>query len=226
MADTSLDAIVRFPTKSVTTKDVFHISQIEYSLRPHSTPSITDLIEVWAYNNKMIRDGDNPYPWRIMPSIYANFLLRILFRLESLKHAAINGRGSAEHLRFLKQYLLHVDRVLDEIWDESRDAVAKKMMNANWRSPSLDVWLAVEYRIQRHTEWDIDALKEEGESDLMEDSVKVFDLGERILQCSVILTFFLHTVFSFRLGRIRCTRIFMVGWQSLPVAVWRGCKNL
>jgi hypothetical protein len=62
------------------------------------------------------------------------------------------------------KYLLYVDIILDQVWEDSRKAYVTGEMNASWRSPIMDRWLTVEYHIQRHTPLDIEVFEEEESS--------------------------------------------------------------
>jgi hypothetical protein len=120
---------------------------------------------------------NNPYPWRTMPAAYGPLLRRTFFRLETLKYAVINAVAetrSDEFLLTLKQHLLHLDTVLDQVWEEARVAVDEDKMDQNWRSLTLDKWLVVEYHLQRHHPFNVEAFQEE-EPGKLDDNP--FDLG-------------------------------------------------
>jgi hypothetical protein len=174
---TSLVHRVAFPTvKNPSKAKVDRISQIEFSIHCPKGPD-RNLIEIWGFNNLIPEDSDNPYVWRTMPSAYTIYLNRAFFRLENLKYAVDHAKGDQKVMLLLKHHLLHLDTTLDKVWEEAREADINDEMNANWRSKTLDQWLTIDFYIQRHNVYDIDAFIEEEAGSIEKLKMDPFDLG-------------------------------------------------
>jgi hypothetical protein len=172
--------LVPFPTtKNIYRAKISRIAQIDFSIRRHKN---LDLIEIWSFNNLVPRDDDNPYEWRTMPSAYTIYLNCAFFRLETLKHAVQHAMqhttGEQRLMIPLKQQLLHLDITLDQVWEEAREADANDWMNGNWRSKTLDEWLVIEFHLQRHNTYDINAFIDEEVGNKENLKMDPFDLGE------------------------------------------------
>ena len=152
---------VQFPeNKSFSKTKIQHISQIEFSIQAHKT-STSGLLDIWSFNNLVKPSADNPYYWRSMPSAYASYLNRAFFRLELLKHTVLHAKGDHNMMRYVQQHLVHLDMTLDQVWEEARIAMNGDQMTKEWRSPSMDQWLLVEYYVQRHNSFDVKTFEEE-----------------------------------------------------------------
>jgi hypothetical protein len=128
-------------TKNVTSRKVNNIRQIQYHLK-----SVHDnLIDIGAENVF----ANEEYPWRVMPQMYEDHLKLILYRLRLLSHCA-DVEGAQDYVQTIRQNLQYLDKVLDAIWDEGSAAVEANIMNPDWRSEVLDMWLSIEGRVGRH----------------------------------------------------------------------------
>ena len=169
------DCLVPFPTvKNISKARISKIVQIEFTIHRSNGPG---LIEIWGFNNLDSVKDDNPYPWCTMPSAYAIYLNQAFFRLENLKYAVLHAKGDQTVMLLLKHHLLHLDATLDQVWEEVRKADLHDKMNANWRSETLDQWLTVDFHVQRHNPFDVDAYIEEEAGNLQKLKMDPFDLG-------------------------------------------------
>ena len=169
---------IPWPSKVPSKLQINNISQIDFSVEDNS--SITpDLLAIFAYNNQASAHGENPYLWRSMPKKYENFLRRIFFHLELLKLGVNKGEGEKEHLAEAKKNLLHTDHLLDAIFLDALEALSKNKMDADRTSLILERWMTVEWYIQKHADFDIQAFEEEEEGNAQKLREDPFQLGKR-----------------------------------------------
>jgi hypothetical protein len=186
-------AVVPFPAnKKPSKKKILEIVQIEFTIQPYKVPG-SGLVKIWSHNNLIKNSADSSYPWRTMPATYAPYLTRAIFQLELLKHAVINGKGEQDFVISLKQHLVHLDATLDQIWEEARQAALKDEMKGDWRSPTLDRWLAIEYHIQRHNPFDITNFEEEDPEHPGKLTTDPFDLGEYLSHFPFLSSFLIYS---------------------------------
>jgi hypothetical protein len=100
--------------------------------------------------------------WRRFPAAYFPFLNRFLYRFELYLdvHDVVHGsRGnhsfSKASVRCLKQYILYMNGVMMEAWDQCRAAGVAQELGADWRCPALDRWLNLEFHVKRHDVKDV-----------------------------------------------------------------------
>ena len=174
---TSLVHRVSFPTvKNPSKAKVDCILQIEFSIHHLKGPE-RNLIEIWGFNNLIPEDSDNPYVWHTMPSAYMIYLNQAFFRLKNLKYAVDHAKGDQKVMLLLKHHLLHLNMTLGKVWEEARSANINDEMNANWQSKTLDQWLMIDFHIQCHNMYDINAFIEEEAGSIEKLKMDPFDLG-------------------------------------------------
>jgi hypothetical protein len=152
---------VQFPENKKFSKSKIHqILQIEFSIKPQKSLN-SGLADVWSFNNLLQSSVDNPYYWRSIPATYTAYLRRAFFRLELLKHTVVNGKGNLHLKHHVQRHLVHLDMTLDQVWEEARIAIHNNQMTKDWRSPTMDQWLLIEYYVQRHNSFDVENFREE-----------------------------------------------------------------
>ena len=143
------------------------IRQVVYRIKEDGQEKRKGLIDVWADNIYAKTTGH----WRWFPAVYTDHLKRIVYRLDLylaiLRQAALDrGIVKSAELNEMKLYIGYMDKVLDDIWEEARQADNKGLLTATWRSPSFDKWLVIEHVIGRHDTESIEkALTNWNESD-------------------------------------------------------------
>ena len=149
------------------------IRQVVYRIEEDGQEKRKGLVDVWA---------DNVYAkttshWRWFPAVYTDHLKRIVYRLDLyfviLSQAALNrGIMKSAELNEMKLYIGYTDKVLDDIWEEARQADDRSLLTATWRSPSFDKWLVIEHAIGRH---DAESIEEALENWNDSDSGRLFE---------------------------------------------------
>jgi hypothetical protein len=110
-----------------------------------------------------------------MPQIYNKHLRRLFYRLDLLC-MCYDSYPSEEFTCILRKNLGYLDAVLDAVWDESFKAKEGGCLNADWRSETLDKWLAIEWKVGHHDPEAIGAfLKDHDPSEL---TCNPLELGE------------------------------------------------
>jgi hypothetical protein len=143
-----MDSYLAFPTKKPSKTKLHAILQIDFTLGK----SNDGFVDVWSSNNYLIQD--QAYLWRVIPDHYYKNISRALFRLEVLKVASKdtkNKGGNPWHIEHAQLNLLHIDSVLDSLWEDVLLATSQETMSTTWRSPGFDHWLCTELYVRRHS---------------------------------------------------------------------------
>jgi hypothetical protein len=193
------------------------IRQIVYRIETDGPAKRKGLIDVWADNVFAKSTGH----WRWFPAVYSDHLLRIFYRLglyfEILDFLALNRSASkSAAITELKIYINYIDKVLDDIWEETRIADQDNTLTATWRCPTLERWLLKEHTIGRHDEksirdasieWNVDELGPFMTGNPME-------LGKHLLHPSVFASL-LTKMNTQRLDRVRCQDPRLAPWGTI-----------
>jgi hypothetical protein len=199
---------VQFPENKLFSKSkIQHILQIEFFSQPQKMLN-SGLIDIWSFNNLLKSSADNPYHWRLMPTTYTAHLRRVFFRLELLKHAVLNAKGDTEMKYHVQRHLVHLDMTLDQVWEEARIAINCDQMTNEWRSPTMDQWLLIEYYVQRHNPFDVENFREEEPDNHDKLKADPFQLGQYFIALK-----FLHIFINMYLD-----------WSDFDNAQWLGGK--
>lgn len=162
-----------------------NIVQISYFLATNIQSPPNDFVNVHGVN---IHEPDNPYFWRSLPATYKKHLLRAFFRLELLAYCCRYPNGTTDAIKSLKRCIGNLDKTLDDLWEECREASENDKMNASWRSTVFDHWLTVEYHVKRHTTKHIkNYIKTNGE-DWLNVDIMTLSKPHRSLNCLQLLT--------------------------------------
>jgi hypothetical protein len=124
---------------------------VVYSIKTDGAARRKGLIDVWSENIL----GKTAAHWRWFPAVYTDHLQRIFYRLGlyfEVLDSLVSHRASATSvaIRELKIYINYIDKVLDDVWEETRLADDSNLLTATWRSPAFDKWLVKEYVVGRH----------------------------------------------------------------------------
>lgn len=123
-----------------------------------------------------------PTLWTIFPAAYQNHIRRLIDRnnifffafdwITDGSYSVVKDKDAI--LNRLKCYINYNDRVLDKIWSEAQNAEKKDSLGPEWRSPTLDRWLTIDYHIGGHTPDDIKLfLAEQNISELEDDPTEL-----------------------------------------------------
>lgn len=126
--------------------------------------------------------------WRRFPASYLPFIKRIIYRtdlyidsLDSIVDNRPKSSYSMEAVRKLKYYIQYTDNVIMQIWEDTRLAAMDNELGPDWRCPSLDQWLRIEFYVKRHDISDVETYMSESQDWLMSDP---FELGKFIYICN------------------------------------------
>jgi hypothetical protein len=131
------------------------IRQVRYELELDETDNegMLDVFEV----NILKPTNEQRSHWRRFPAAYLPFLKRIIYRtdlyidaLDSILENSPKSSQNIEAIRKLKFYIQYTDNVIMQIWEDTRIAAVNNQLGPDWRCPSLDDWLRIEYNVTRH----------------------------------------------------------------------------
>jgi hypothetical protein len=125
-----------------------------------------------ARNSYDINGIRNTSYWATIPKTYQIPFRCALYRLELLK-LAVDGVG--DNTDDSACYLAHISGVMGAFLLHALGAQVNGLMNSEWRSPTMDRWLVIEWHIQRHTDYEIKAFLEENGNSALDDDP--FNLG-------------------------------------------------
>jgi len=120
------------------------------------------MLDVYEVNTLIKQKDEARTHWRRFPAAYLTFLRRFLYRFELYLdvHDIVHGSRSdhpfsKDSIRSLKQYILYMDGVMMEAWEQCRVAAVAQELGADWRCPALDRWLSLEFHVKRHDVKDV-----------------------------------------------------------------------
>jgi hypothetical protein len=146
-----------WPTKPASKKLMHDIRQIVYCIRddiPEAKPGLVAILSMNTYTLPLRK----PTLWRVIPATYSDHVLRILHRnihlflaFDMISSGKVDTGLDSEELRdHISRHIAYNDIMLDRLWEEARTV---NHMTPEWRSPSLDRWLVIDYHIGDHTDF-------------------------------------------------------------------------
>jgi hypothetical protein len=136
------------------------IRQVVYDL-DFNEDADDGMLDIYEVNILKPKDEFRTH-WRRFPAAYLPFLNCFLYRFELYLdvHDVVHGSRSnhsfsKDSVRCLKQYILYMNGVMMEAWDQCRAAAVAQELGADWRCPALDRWLNLEFHVKRHDVKDV-----------------------------------------------------------------------